>query len=296
MRMFFRRKRTADASGRRQAELVLDGSWTCQLYDCGPVRVPVRPDVDAFLAQRPMPSVRPGHKGFAEYVKGNDDFMRDMWCYVLLHHPDSAVRGECLRSPHLVLESILVPDRVADLLLDREVAQDAAAAVWRLPDTGLREVLNIVMSRGLVASGFTFEQTGHALILLRRTCPPDRLTALETESTAGPQDTALGVFGAASRLVDLCAAVARAYDTLDQRQRKLWYDRDYLERLASSAEAPDAVLADLVAIRRIGHRLNDVGGMALMREVAACAGHLSAQRMAERELNHRWDWIGQRLA
>jgi hypothetical protein len=81
MQMFFRRKRTDDESGRRQDELVLDGSWTCALYDCGPVRVPARSDADAFLTQRPMPSIRPGDRGFAEYVAGRDDFMREMWCY-----------------------------------------------------------------------------------------------------------------------------------------------------------------------------------------------------------------------
>lgn len=294
--MFFGRKRTGDGSGRRQAELVLDGSWTCELYDCGPVRVPAHPDVDAFLAQRPMPSVRPGDNGFAKYVNGNDDLMRAMWCYVLLHHPDSAVRDECLRSPHLVLNSILIPDRVADLLLDREVAQDAAATVWRLPDAGLRMVLNIVLSRGLVASGFTSEQTKSALILLRRTCPPDRLAALEAGPTAEQQDTSLDVFGTASRLVELCAAADREYGALDERQRDLRRDKNYLDRLVSSGEAPEAALANAVAIRRIGHRLNEAGGIALMREVAACAGDLSARRMAERDLNRWWDWIGDWMA
>jgi hypothetical protein len=172
------------------------------------------------------------------------------------------VRGECLRSPHLVTDSVLVPDRVADLLLDREVAQDAAATVWRLSDTGLQMVLNIVLSRGLVASGFTPEQTRSALTLLRRTCPPDRLAALEAGPTPERQDTSLDVFGTASRLVELCAAAD-----------------------------PDAA-----EIRRIGHRLDEAGGIALMREVAACAGDLSARRMAERDLNRWWDRIGHWMA
>ncbi|WP_328610831.1 hypothetical protein OG943_17445 [Amycolatopsis sp. NBC_00345] len=292
--MFFWRKRTGD--GRRPAELVLDGSWTCQLYDCGPVRVPAHPDVEAFLAQRPMPPVRPGDDGFAEYVNGDDDLMRAMWCYVLLHHPDSAVRGECLRSPHLVTNSALVPDRVADLLLDREVAQDAAATVWRLSDAGLRMVLNIVLSRGLVASGFTAEQTRSALVLLRRTCPPDRLAALEAGPAAEHEDTSLDVFGTASRLVELCAAADREYDALDERQRNLRRDKNYLDRLVSSDEAPEAALANAVAIRRIGHRLDEAGEIALMREVAACAGDLSARRMAERQLNRWWDRIGDWMA
>ncbi|SEP53073.1 hypothetical protein SAMN04489732_12444 [Amycolatopsis saalfeldensis] len=293
--MFFRRKNTG-GSGRRQAELVLRGSWTSELYGRGPVRVPAHPDVDAFLAQRPMPSVRPGDDGFAKYVNGNDDLMRAMWCYVLLHHPDSAVRGACLRSPRLVTGFALIPDRVADLLLDEEVAQDAAATVWRLSETGLRIVLNVVLSRGLVASGFTAEQTKSALILLRRTCPPDRLAALEAGPAAEQEDTSLDVFGTASRLVDLSAAVEREYDALDERQRDLRRDWQYLDRLASSGEAPEAALAGPVAIRRIGHRLNGTGGIALMREVAACAGDLSAQRMAERDLNRRWDRIGDWMA
>lgn len=290
--MFFGRKRAGGGSGRRKAELVLDGPWTCELYDCGPVSVPAHPDVDAFLAQRPMPSVRPGDGGFAKYVNGDDDLMRAMWCYVLLHHPDSAVRGECLRSPRLATEFALVPSRVADLLLDPEVAQDAAATVWRLPDAGLRMVLNIVLSRGMVASGFTPEQTESALILLRLTCPPERLAALEAGPTAEQEDTSLDVFGSASCLVELCAAAKREYDALDERQRDLRRDDDYLDRLASSNEAPAAAMANVVAIRRIGHRLNRAGQLALMREVAACAGDLSVHRMAERDLNRWWNRIG----
>jgi hypothetical protein len=296
MQMFFRRKRTGDGSGRRQAELVLNGSWTCQLYDCGPVRVPAHPDVDAFLAQRPMPSVRPGDRGFAEYVGGRDDFMRAMWCYVLLHHPDSAVRGDCLRSPHLPLDSVLIPDRVADLLLDREVEQDAAATVWRLSDAGLRIVLNVVLSRGIIASGFTPEHTRSALSLLRRTCPPDRLAALEAGPTPEQEDTSLDVFGTASRLISLCAAAESEYYALDERQRDLCRDKKYLDRLVLSGEAPEAALATVVAIRRIGHRLDKAGGIALMREVAARAGDLSARRMAERNLNMWWDQIGDWMA
>ncbi|MEV8371483.1 hypothetical protein AB0P21_02050 [Kribbella sp. NPDC056861] len=294
--MIFRRKRTSNSSGGRQPDLVLDGSWTCELYDCGPVRVPARPDVDAFLAQQPMPSVRPGDAGLASFVGDDDELMRAMWCYVLLHHPDSAVRRECLRSPHLVPNSALIPDRVADLLLDREVAHEAAATVWRLPDAGLRMVLNIVLSRGLVASGFTSGETRSALNLLRHACPPDRLAALEAGPTVEQQDTSLDVFGTASRLVELCAAADWEYNALDERQRDLRSNDNYLDRLLTSGETPEPALANAVAIRRIGHRLNETGGTALMREVASCAGDLSDQGMAERNLNRWWDKIGDWMA
>ncbi|WP_337822250.1 hypothetical protein [Amycolatopsis sp. A1MSW2902] len=59
-------------------------------------------------------------------------------------------------------------------------------------------------------------------------------------------------------------------------------------------------LADVVEIRRIGHRLDEVGGMALMRDVAACTGRLCRSRLAERRLNGRWnrigDWLGPGVA
>ena len=44
--------------------------------------------------------------------------------------------------------------------------------------------------------------------------------------------------------------------------------------------------------RDSAYRLDKAGGIALMREVTACAGDLSAQRMAERDLNRWWDRIG----
>jgi hypothetical protein len=167
------RKRKADA------DIVLTGDWTNDIWDGSPIRVPATLDVDAFLAQRPVPPIYPGDADFLSYAAG-DKGMRRLWVMVLLHHPDPEVVAAVLRSKHLgnvVGHSVTV----ADLLLEGRAADAAAEAVWGMNDDAVHTVLNVILNRGAVAGWHSPQQGVRALALLRSTCPADRRAFLEAD-------------------------------------------------------------------------------------------------------------------
>ncbi|WP_067821685.1 hypothetical protein [Actinomadura kijaniata] len=267
--------------------LLLNGDWTADIWRRQPIRVPATLDVESFLDQRPMPSIWPEDEEFNAYLGEDDEAMRRMWVMVLLRHPERDVVLQCLRSPYL--ESVVWHTvTVADLLVDSPVAAEAAEAVWRMDDTGVHEVLNAVLSRGLVPSGHSRAQAERAIRLLRSACPHDRRGFFEQEIADEAEQTAL-------RLVELVAADQRAYGGLSEQDQEHWLDLDYVDRLVRDGSPPDG-LVHRVEIRAIGHRLNRQGGLPLMQSVAERAGSLSERRMAQRRLNAHWDGIGEWLA
>jgi hypothetical protein len=282
-----KREREPDQGPDEDGTLLLSGDWTGDIWDRKPIRVPAALDVGSFLDQSPMPSLWPDDEAFNDYAGGDDEALRRMWIMALLHHPERDVVVQTLRSPHL--ESVFahtVP--VADLVVGSRVAEEAAEAVWRMDDEGVTEVLNVVLSRGLVPSGHSRAQADRAIELLRSACPEDRLAFFEAETVDENERTA-------RRLVDLVAADQRVYGRLGEADRERWQDIGYVDRLVRDGSPPDD-FAHRVEIRSIGHRLNREGGLSLMQAVAARAGQLSDRRMAERRLNAHWDGIGQWMA
>jgi hypothetical protein len=166
---------------------VLDGDWTTDIYSRRPIRVAAVLDVDEFLEQRPLPSIWPDYEEFNSYVGGHDGFMRQLWIVVLLHHPNLDVRAQCLRSPYLE-SNTLHASVVADLLIDPQVAEAAAEAVWRMDDRSIRVVLTVVLSRGMTPSGISPEQANRAIELLRSTCPQQQRAFLEGEIRGDDSD------------------------------------------------------------------------------------------------------------
>jgi len=287
--LFFRKKRRkVDPAQQGAGYLVLDGDWTGEIYTHRPIKVAAALDVQVFLEQRPMPSIWPDDKEFNAWVAGSDDLMRRLWVIVVLHHPNPDVRVQCLRSPYI--EGALHAAMVADLLIDSHAADAAADAVWRMDDSSVRVVLNVVLSRGLVPSGFSPQQTNRAVELLRSTCPQQRREFFEAE-IFGHHYEQISV-----DLVELVEAATRRYETLSREQQERWHDLRYLDELVRGG-TPLEWLADIVEIRAIGHRLNAEGGFPLMQAVAQRVGELSEHRMAARNLD-RWfwdrigDWLG----
>jgi hypothetical protein len=167
------RKPKADAG------LVLTGDWTADIWDGRPIRIPAALDVDAFLAQRPVPPIYPDDEEFLAYAAG-DEGMRRLWVVVLLHHPDPEIVAAVLRSPHLgdVFGHSVT---VADLLLEWRVPDAAAEAVWRMSDEAVHAVLTVVLNRGAVPGWHSRQQETRALDLLRATCPEDRRAFFESD-------------------------------------------------------------------------------------------------------------------
>lgn len=283
----FRRKRRQDDSPKADTRyVVLDGEWTAMIFDRWPIRVASALEVDKLLEQRPVPSIWPDSEEFNSYVGGRDELMRQLWIAVLLRHPNPDVRAQSLRSSY-VESNPFHAEVVANLLIDPQVADEAASAVWRMDDNGVRVVLNVVLSRGSVPSGYPPEQRRRAIELLRSTCPQRRTALLERELLGDDHEQA------AARLVALAERERHRARTLsDEQQRRRW-DQEHLDELVHSGGTSVEWLAGVVEIRAVGHRLNAEGGLSLMQEVARRAGELSEQRMAERYIDRLWDGIGE---
>ncbi|GAB3884686.1 hypothetical protein GCM10029964_046090 [Kibdelosporangium lantanae] len=164
---------------KRSKDVVLRGEWTGGLWDIRPITVPASVDVAEFLAAVPVPPIWPGDEVFARAM-GPDDNMRRLWIVVFLHHPADDVVAQALASPYLD-SSLLHSVTVADLLVEGRVPDNAAAAVWRLDDRGVAQVLTVVLNRGAAPSGHSPAAAQRALERLRRTCPPDRREYLESQ-------------------------------------------------------------------------------------------------------------------
>lgn len=97
--------------------------------------------------------------------------------------------------------------------------------------------------------------------------------------------------GLAARLAALVPDRVAGYGALDADQRRRTFDDGYLDQLIRSGKQPDGWLRDAVEIRAIGHRLNDEGGLRLMRSVIERAEALSPWRIL-REIESSWGGIG----
>jgi hypothetical protein len=98
-----------------------------------------------------------------------------------------------------------------------------------------------------------------------------------------------GIAQELSRLVDM---EEHNYERLPPDLRERYLDREYLDGFVHGHGPIDQRLRCLVEIRRIGHRLNDDAGVALMRQVAERAAVLSRTRSPLRMIELYWHRIG----
>ncbi len=157
---------------------MLTGEWTGEIWSRGPITVPAVVDVESLLARRPIPSILPDNAEFTAAFAGDDESMAVFWLLALLHHPDRGVVAQCLRSGQL---SWVHAEDVARHLADPELAAVATEAAWSLSDTGLRVLVNVLLSRGTAPSGYPKGKADKVIARLRSTCPPLRKQAFEAE-------------------------------------------------------------------------------------------------------------------
>lgn len=162
--------------------------WAGEIWDENPIRVPQSLDVAAFMDQRPMPYVWPDNKGYREHVDSMDDplaWLLLSWVGVFLHHPDSVIVIQCMQLPlsNFPLHTVTIADLLV-LDAEQEVREEAARAVWRFDDDGVRMVFNTLFSRG-VPSDYPDHLLRGAIDLLRSTCPFDRAELLKDELSYG---------------------------------------------------------------------------------------------------------------
>ncbi|GAA4035831.1 hypothetical protein GCM10022247_71830 [Allokutzneria multivorans] len=158
--------------------MVLTGEWTAEIWSREPITVPAVVDVKSLLARRPVPSILPDNDEFTAAFDGDDEGMAVFWLLALLHHPDRDVVAQCLRSGEL---SWVHAEDVAHHLADPDLVEAATEGAWSLSDTGLRVLVNVLLSRGTVPSGFPKSKADEVITRLRATCPPEREECFEAE-------------------------------------------------------------------------------------------------------------------
>lgn len=167
--------------------------WTGEWWEEIPVRVPWRVDVSEFLSRRPLPYLWPDDPEYRAHIDGREhpeQLLHVSWTDVFLHHPDDSVVIQCLRDA-FTGDNIGNLTSVADLLGHAsapEVKQEAAKAVWRLSDEGVRRVFNVLLSRGIIPSDYAALSVHEAIGHLRATCPPERAGTLASELGGPDQD------------------------------------------------------------------------------------------------------------
>ena len=158
------------------------GEWAGGIWTDKPVRVPKTLDVAAFMGQTSLPPVWPDDDGYRSYVADDRQRLRNHWVTVLLHHPNKDVVIQTLRLAHIECVGP-IPVAMADILVERDpvLAREAAKAVWRLTDYGVKKVFNVILSRGMTPSDYSRSHASRAVDLLKNECPAERKELLEKE-------------------------------------------------------------------------------------------------------------------
>ena len=89
---------------------------------------------------------------------------------------------QTLRLPHIECVGA-IPVAIADILVqrDQDLAREAAKAVWRLSDYGVKKIFNVILSRGMTPSDYSSSQVSQAIDLLKNECPAEKKELLEKE-------------------------------------------------------------------------------------------------------------------
>jgi hypothetical protein len=164
-----------------------------ELWGLAPLRLPWNIDVARFFEQSSLPYVWPGdsrHTGYIGHGEGAQSLLRVSWTNVFLHHPNPEVVLGCLRSAPpdgmLTLESLA--DLLASPTAETRVKEEAARGLWRQSDWCVKFTLNVLLSRGVLTSGYDPHSIHRALGQLRTACPQDRRAWFEEELARSEDD------------------------------------------------------------------------------------------------------------
>ncbi|WP_406499837.1 hypothetical protein OG936_35030 [Streptomyces sp. NBC_00846] len=163
-----------------------------ELWGMAPLRVPWSIDVPSFLSRGNLPYLWPDDNEYMGYIGSGEraqGLLRPSWINVFLHHPNPDVVLQCLRSapPDSMLTLNALADLLASPIAESHVKEEAARAFWRLGDGMAAHTLNVLLSRGMVPSGYDTNSVHQALGHLRTACPPERAGWFEIQ-LAGPDD------------------------------------------------------------------------------------------------------------
>ncbi|MCP2283808.1 hypothetical protein APR04_002721 [Promicromonospora umidemergens] len=160
-----------------------------------PLKVPWTVDVEAFLAQPTLPYLWPGDDRYESLVAdwGADArrMLRASWINVYLHHPNPDVVSECLRvaRPDSVYNMTALADLLASPTAEQSLKTAASVALWALDsEPKVRMVLNLLLSRGLIASDYSPQAVHQALAELWATCPAEKARWFEEQLDDGEDD------------------------------------------------------------------------------------------------------------
>jgi len=134
------------------------------------------------MGQSSLPPVWPDDDNYKSYVANDQQRLYYHWITVLLHHPNRDVVMQTLRLPHIECVGA-IPVAIADILVqrDQDLAREAAKAVWRLSDYGVKKIFNVILSRGMTPSDYSSSQVSQAIDLLKNECPAEKKELLEKE-------------------------------------------------------------------------------------------------------------------
>ncbi|MFI6056124.1 hypothetical protein ACIBCO_39430 [Streptomyces violascens] len=163
-----------------------------ELWGMAPLRLPWNIDVARFFAQSVLPYLWPADSKYMAYIGSGEraqSLLRASWINVFLHHPNPDVALGCLRSapPDGMLALGSLADLLASLTAEPHVKEEAARAFWRLSDGMVTFTLNILLSRGVITSGYDTNAVHQALVHLRTVCPGERRAWFD-EQLARPED------------------------------------------------------------------------------------------------------------
>ncbi|MEU4279741.1 hypothetical protein AB0F57_33180 [Streptomyces tanashiensis] len=164
-----------------------------ELWGMAPLRLPWNIDVARFFGQSTLPYVWPEDGRHTEYIGSGEraqTLLRASWTKIFLHHPNPEVTLGCLRSapPDGMLTLTSLADLLASLTAEPRVKEEASRALWRLSDGLVGYTLNVLLSRGVIMSGYDTHSVHQALGHLRKACPQSRRVWFEEQLARSEDD------------------------------------------------------------------------------------------------------------
>lgn len=164
-----------------------------ELWGMAPLRLPWSIDVARFFGQSTLPYVWPEdgrHTGYIGSGERAQTLLRASWTKVFLHHPNPEVALGCLRSapPDGMLTLASLADLLASPTTEQRVKEEASRALWRLSDGLVGYTLNVLLSRGMITSGYDTHSVHQALGHLRTACPQSRRAWFEEQLARSEDD------------------------------------------------------------------------------------------------------------
>ncbi|MER5184559.1 hypothetical protein ABT009_40705 [Streptomyces sp. NPDC002896] len=163
-----------------------------ELWGMAPLRLPWNIDVARFFGQSALPYLWPQDSRYMAYIGSGEraqTLLRASWINVFLHHPNPEVTLGCLCSapPDGMLTLGSLADLLASPTAEPRVKEEASRGLWRLSDGLVSYALNVLLSRGVITSGYDTNSVHQALGHLRTACPRERRVWFD-EQLARPED------------------------------------------------------------------------------------------------------------